>query len=141
MKIPFEKFIFKIDYLSMKILVVDDDAMILSLIQKGLENRGHKVTTVLNGYEALIELDNENFDFILCDVFMPELSGFIVANCLKQNSHKTPLLFMSADTSIGNIIRIQYNSEFDFISKPISFPDLTNKIEEILKKPNPAEWN
>jgi DNA-binding NtrC family response regulator len=125
----------------MNILVIDDDEMILLALKKGLENHGHKVTAVENGFEALMQLDENNFDFIICDVFMPELSGFVVANQLKQYSHPIPLIFISSDKQIEQVIRMQYNYEFDFMSKPVSVPLLIKTINEKTGKMNPKTWN
>ena len=125
----------------MKILVIDDDTLSLAVLKKGLENSGHTVSCAVNGFEALNELDNRNFDFVLCDVFMPELSGFIVANSVRQFNQKIPFLFMSADKNIGHVIMDQYNFEFEFITKPFTIPELISKMEEVCRKTNPATWN
>lgn len=114
----------------MRILVVDDDPLTVEMLKKGLETYGHEVITGESGYKALCLLEEDHFDFVICDVFMPEISGLIVANVLRQYDHSVPLLLMSSDKNVGMFIRQRFNPACDFIDKPVSFPALINKIDE-----------
>ena len=113
----------------MKILVIDDDPMTLELLKKGLSDYGHEVTTAENGYQALCVLEEIHFDFVLCDVFMPELSGLIVANLMKQYYDTSiPFLLMSSDKNVGNLIHAKFGADLECISKPIKIADLEKRI-------------
>lgn len=118
----------------MRILVIDDDPLTLHMIKRGLEECNYEVTTCDSGYKALCLLEENHYDFVLCDVFMPELSGLIVANLLRQYyDHSVPLVFMSSDKNIGALIRQRLGSSFEILNKPVSFSTLTQKIEQYTK--------
>jgi CheY-like chemotaxis protein len=113
----------------MRILVIDDDPLTIEILKKGLEGYGHQVVTGESGYKALCLLEEDRFDFVLCDVFMPEISGLIVANVLRQYDHSVPFLLMSSDRNVGTFIRQRFSPSCEFINKPISVPILMDKID------------
>lgn len=113
----------------MRILVVDDDIMTLEVLKHGLESHGHEVTTGESGYKALCLIDERNYDVVLCDVFMPELSGFVVANILQQQA--IPFLLMSGEKNVGLYVRQQFPHGCEFLAKPLKMEELLEKINAV----------
>lgn len=115
----------------MNILLIDDDPLTLEFLRKGLESNGHVVTTAENGFNALCLLEDHRFDSIICDIFMPQISGLVVANIVSHYyGSAVPLLLMSSNKNIGQFIRTQLKPGYDFIQKPVSIPDLVYWINQ-----------
>ncbi len=81
-----------------KILVVDDDDLVLIAIQELLTPLGYAVTSVSNGTSALAKVSGEQFDLVILDVIMPEMDGFEVCRRIrKMDSYaETPVLMLTA---------------------------------------------
>ena len=118
-----------------KILVVDDDPMIVHTIKHHLLREGYQVLASSNGMEALQLVENENIDLIITDIMMPELSGLNLINFIREfYSIKVPIIIV---TSLGQN-HIVYPSlkqgANDFLTKPIDFSALSLSVKNILRK-------
>lgn len=78
------------------IMIADDDSAILALLSYTFESDGFKVSLVKNGQEALDLSTKQNFDVILLDMMMPELSGLAVTEALRQRANYTPIIILTA---------------------------------------------
>ena len=116
------------------VLVVDDDAMILTLGCKILEQLGYivlpaslpsKAIEIALGHKGTIVL-------LITDVIMPEMNGQELANTIAHISPGTKTLFMSGYTSEVLIQEIQTNSNFHFIAKPFSLKNFKEQIKELI---------
>lgn len=115
-----------------KILVIDDDEMTLVALAEKLKRKGHWVTTSLDGVEALKIINGGEFDVIICDVFMPSLSGFELLTMLRTfYLCKLPLMLMSGykDDRIAEIS--DFLGACTFITKPLDYEELFKKLEDI----------
>ncbi|TLQ15774.1 response regulator transcription factor [Lactococcus raffinolactis] len=77
-------------------MIVDDDSAILALLSYTFESDGFKVSLVKNGLEALDLASKRDFDVILLDMMMPELSGLAVTEALRQRANYTPIIILTA---------------------------------------------
>lgn len=77
-------------------MIADDDSAILALLSYTFESDGFKVSLVKNGQEALDLATKQNFDVILLDMMMPELSGLAVTEALRQRANYTPIIILTA---------------------------------------------
>lgn len=120
----------------MKILLADDDAFTLNLLQGYLEDIGYDVVSVTNGSDALNKLENETgFDLILSDIFMPVVSGIMMGNLVKQFFFSnTPLILFSATDNAAVRRAANLAGADGFLSKPISKDKLINTIAEVQGK-------
>lgn len=78
------------------IMIADDDSAILALLSYTFESDGFKVSLVKNGLEALDLASKRDFDVILLDMMMPELSGLAVTEALRQRANYTPIIILTA---------------------------------------------
>jgi DNA-binding response OmpR family regulator len=76
----------------MKILIVEDDAQMSTLLRRGLEAAGHDVVLAADGLFALDELEKDFFDAAIVDVMMPRLGGFELARIVRSRGDNTPIL-------------------------------------------------
>jgi CheY-like chemotaxis protein len=115
-----------------RILVVDDFALNVSLLQTALEAEGYEVDTATNGNSALAKIEASPPDLVLLDIMMPGMNGYEITQYIRQND-KLPfipifLVTGSDDTRIIEELRI---TEDDFIRKPINFDRLLSKINSV----------
>lgn len=123
-----------------KILVVDDEDKIRSLIKKYAVFDNHVITEASNGMEAIELVKTNNFDIIVLDVMMPELDGFSTAKEIRKSSD-IPIIMLSArgeeyDKIHGFELEID-----DYMVKPFSPKELMMRIEAILKRTSPISVN
>jgi DNA-binding response OmpR family regulator len=116
-----------------KILVVDDDADFALLLTKKLVQGGHRVTTALDGFQAVQMAHREPPDLVLLDIKLPAGGGAGVLKNLKSSAKtlNIPIIAMSASDS-PDIQRdiAQYGVE-SFLKKPFDFGDLLKRVEDL----------
>ena len=107
-----------------RILVVDDDEMVLMALDELLKPEGYEVQTVASGTEALQKLDEGAYDLIMTDVIMPEMDGFELCKRIRQKEkyREIPVVFLTAKTRDEDRVRGLEAGANLFLSKPIS-PD------------------
>jgi two-component system, OmpR family, alkaline phosphatase synthesis response regulator PhoP len=82
-----------------RILVVEDEESLASMLRLNLEMDGYQVVVCYDGPTALEKLRHQAFDLAILDVMIPELDGFAVCQTIRLEGHKTPILFLSAKSS------------------------------------------
>ena len=117
----------------MRILVVDDSTINNILLQNYLEENNFEVITALNGPDALEILSREKVNLVLLDVMMPEFSGFDFLNHLKLKKLDIPVIIITANVDIDYKDRAFELGAKDYITKPIQFKELTDKINRVLQ--------
>lgn len=118
-----------------KILVIDDEARIRSLIRKYAEFEGHSVVEAGDGMEAVRLCRNEEFDMIILDVMMPELDGFSACREIRKISD-TPIIMLSARGEEYDKINGFNLGIDDYVVKPFSPKELMLRVDAILKRTN-----
>ena len=118
-----------------KILVVDDDELVLIAIQELLTPLGYSVTNASNGPGALEKVSSEPFDLVVLDVIMPEMDGFEVCRRIrKMDSYaETPILMLTAKSGEEDRQRGMEAGANLYLAKPIAPKRLIALVEEALK--------
>lgn len=117
---------------SLKILVVDDEAPIREVLQKGLSQMaGFLVDTAKNGQEAIEKIEKETFDIVLTDLMMPEMNGMELLRLIKGTRPELPVIMMTAYGSIDNAVEAMKIGANDYITKPVDFNDLFMRISKV----------
>lgn len=113
-----------------KILIVDDVLSNVLLLKVLLTNENFTIATANNGQQALEQVDKESPDLILLDVMMPDMSGFEVAQRLKENPNtaEIPIIFLTALNSTTDIVQGFQVGANDFISKPFNKEELIIRV-------------
>lgn len=117
-----------------KILVVEDNKNIITVLRMCLKNAGYEVKTVNNGVEAVETAFEWKPDLILLDIKIPKMNGFLVCETLKdeESTKNTPILMLSAKAEEEDIKKAYNLGAEDYITKPIEPKKLLAKIDEYL---------
>jgi CheY-like chemotaxis protein len=119
----------------MKILIVDDDKVMLSVVSKRLKDKGYDVIATNNGVEVLRIITEAQIDLIISDVMMPLISGFTLITMLKNfYFNNIPVILMSACSQEDKLLDSHGVVSGSFFPKPIDFDKLFDRIDEFAPK-------
>jgi DNA-binding NtrC family response regulator len=118
----------------MKILVVDDDAIVIKSCRRILEAEGFEVITVPSADEALEEIKYCEFDLLLMDVKMPKHDGLFLMREVKKNWPDVPIIVMSGYPTPETIADVLKLGATQFIPKPFRPDELTKSVRQVLQK-------
>lgn len=117
-----------------RILICDDDPVILRLLQVNLELEGYEVLLAHHGEEAIEVASQGNPDLIVLDIMMPRLDGYQTMQKLKagESTSDIPVLFLSAKAQQSDIERGQEQGVAGYLTKPFDPSELLEVIENLL---------
>jgi DNA-binding response OmpR family regulator len=116
----------------MKILLVDDDAMITELLSVKLGENGHYVECASNGWDALTKLSNSDYDLLITDLMMPDISGLTLLSLLQSYViGKVPVIIISSLDQSSTVLSGMGLGADDYFVKPINFEQLSNRINHL----------
>ena len=118
-----------------KLLVVDDEEKIRSMIKKYAIYEGHEIVEAATGFEAIELCLQRSFDLIIMDIMMPELDGFSACKEIRKTS-QTPIIVLSARGEEYDKIHGFEVGIDDYVVKPFSVKELMMRIQAILKRTN-----
>lgn len=117
----------------MKILIVEDEEKIARFVELELIHEGYEVTKASDGRNGLTLAETGNFDLILLDIMLPELSGLEVLRRLRKTS-QTPVIMLTArDAVMDKVSGLDMGAD-DYITKPFAIEELLARIRVALKK-------
>ncbi len=117
-----------------RILVVDDDPMILRLLQLNLEMEGYEVVSAVNGREALAAVAEQPPDLMVCDVMMPGMDGLEVVSRLRREpvGDTLPIVMLSAKAQELDVQRGRGAGADEYVTKPFDPEELLGVIGRLL---------
>ncbi len=119
--------------MSAKILVVDDDEMMISLITYRLKKEGYEVLIANDGQQAVELVSEENPDLIITDILMPFMSGLEFVDQLRNTLQvKAPILIISSSGHEKTVLEAFDLGANDFITKPFSPSELVVRLKKYL---------
>ncbi|MDY6974116.1 MAG: response regulator, partial [Thermodesulfobacteriota bacterium] len=122
---------------NLKILVVEDDPVTRTLLERKLTNDDYEVSTAENGAAAVDLLSNQYFDVVLTDLMMPGgIDGIGVLESAKSRYSHTEVILVTAYASVDNAVEAMKKGAADYLQKPINCEELILRLEKIsnLKK-------
>jgi DNA-binding NtrC family response regulator len=116
--------------MKIKILLADDEKEFVDALAQRLEMRNFSVTTVWSGAGAVEIAEKVDFDVIILDVLMPEVSGIDALKRIKNVKPLTPVIMLTGEATVDNAIQGMKLGAFDFLMKPADTELLVVKINE-----------
>jgi two-component system response regulator MprA len=118
-----------------KLLVVEDDAKLRSVLERTLTFEGYEVASCSDGVSGLEALTNSNFDAVILDVSMPYLDGVGLCRRMRERGHMEPVLFLTARTTIADRVAGLDAGGDDYLTKPFSIEELLARLRALLRRP------
>ena len=116
-----------------RVLLVDDEADLLSLWKLRLESNGYDVTTALSGEEALAKMSAIHPNVVLTDLRMPGIDGMALFEAIREHNKTIPVIIITAHGSIPEAVEATRQGVFSFLTKPIDGKELVRETEKALQ--------
>ena len=122
----------------MKILVVDDEALLVKGIRFNLQNEGYDVITGSNGLEAVKLVQEQKPDLVVLDVMMPNMDGMTACGKIREFSD-VPIILLTAKTDdMDKLMGFEHGAD-DYLTKPFNILELKARIRALLRRANRTE--
>jgi len=116
-----------------RLLLVEDDGALRTLITRNLREHGFDVSAVATGAELWVALEGDSFDLIILDIMLPGMNGFDILRRLRR-THDTPVIFLSArGGEEDRIVGLELGAD-DFLPKPFNTRELVARIGSVLRR-------
>lgn len=121
-----------------KILVVDDEKLIVKGIKFSLEQDGFEVTAAYDGEEALNYIKEGNFDLVVLDVMLPKMDGLQVCREVREFSQMPIIMVTAKGEDMDKIMGLEYGAD-DYMTKPFNILELKARIKAVLRRSTAAK--
>ena len=119
-----------------KILIVEDEQPISTLIKMNLEDAGYQCTCAFDGQIAADLVEEHHFDLVLLDIMLPKIDGYELLEYIKN--YQIPTIFLTAKSDIKDRVKGLKAGAEDYISKPFDISELLARVETVLRRYNKA---
>lgn len=117
-----------------KILIVDDETAIVTLLKYNLEKENYSVDIAYDGETAYKKSKKNNYDFIILDLMLPKMDGLEITKKLRSDHNLTPIMILTAkDNEIDKIIGLELGAD-DYVTKPFSPREIIARIRAIERR-------
>ncbi len=118
-----------------RLLIIDDEENMRHMLSAMLKHFGYDVQSAADGHQGLLLMDESTFDFVLCDIKMPNMDGMTFLAEVDKRKYDTTIIMMSAYGSVETAIAAMKNGAYDYISKPFK----ADEVQMTLKKAEERE--
>ncbi len=118
----------------MKLLIVEDEPNLLSILRKGLSEKNNEVSVALDGTTALEMIMNHNFDVVILDIMLPDINGIEICRRLRAAKNFVPILLLTALGTTENIVTGLNSGADDYLVKPFKFSELEARIAALARR-------
>ena len=118
-----------------RILLVDDEPLILKGLKYTLEQEGYETESAMDGEEALEKFTAETYDLILLDVMLPKLDGLSVCQRIREQSNVPIIMLTAKGEDMDKILGLEYGAD-DYMTKPFNILEVKARIKTILRRAN-----
>lgn len=125
----------------MRVLVVEDEKDLNSIICSKLVKEGYNVDACYDGQAALDYMEAENYDGAIMDIMIPNKDGITVLREMRNAGIQVPVLFLTAKTETQDIVRGLDAGASDYMTKPFEFSELMARFRVMLRTQNPVNEN
>ena len=116
----------------MRIILIEDDKKIAAFIKKGLEEERYAVDVFHNGEDGAYWATVNDYDLIILDIMLPGKDGIEICNEIRHKNILTPILMLTAKTSVGDRVKGLDTGADDYLTKPFAFEELFARVRSLL---------
>ena len=120
----------------MKLLIVEDEPNLLSILRKGFAENNNEVSVALDGKTALEMIGNYTFDVVILDVMLPDINGIEICRRLRAAKNFIPVLLLTALGTSENIVTGLNAGADDYVVKPFKFGELDARVNALNRRAN-----
>ena len=117
-----------------KILVIEDEPKVAAFLKKGLEEDNYSIDIAPDGLVGKSNALLNRYDLIILDINIPQINGFQLCKIIRDNNNQTPILMLTALSSIDEKVRGFNMGADDYLLKPFEFQELLVRIKSLLKR-------
>ena len=121
------------------ILLVEDDPQITTLLNLHLNSPAHSLTSCGKGQEALKKIESNEYDLIILDVMLPDISGLSICKKLRDNANQTPIIMLTSRSDESDKVLALEMGADDYITKPFGILELMARTKALLRRTYPEE--
>ncbi|WP_028298003.1 response regulator transcription factor [Olivibacter sitiensis] len=125
----------------MKVLLVEDDPNLASVIKRGLSDSGYQVECGVNGPVGLDMALENMYDLIILDIMLPQMSGIEVCKALRKEQIDTPILMLTALGTTEHVVDGLDSGADDYMRKPFTFEELNARLRTLSRRNSQAQLN
>ncbi|GLU52119.1 response regulator transcription factor [Dyadobacter frigoris] len=118
----------------MKLLLIEDEPSVISLIQRSLSAAGHEITVAMDGKSGLEMALQHQFDLIILDLMLPVMNGMEVCRNIRNSNSSTPVLMLTALGTTENIVSGLDAGADDYMTKPFKLAELEARIRTLTRR-------
>lgn len=112
-----------------KILVIDDEQVIIDSISKLCSAEGWNVDSTLDAISGLEKLERNNYNLIICDIMMPDMDGFQFLEETRLKNIKTPIIITTGYSTVENAVKSMNSGAIDYLAKPFTVEELISAVQ------------
>ena len=120
--------------MSSKVLLVEDEKTLSGIVRDALETMDFSVEQAYDGSEGLRRYFEVRPDILVVDVMMPKMSGFDMVKAIRQSDKGTPILFLTAKTTVDDVVAGFNLGADDYLKKPFAIPELVVRMKTLLER-------
>lgn len=125
--------------MAQKVLIVDDEQSIVTLLQYNLEQSGFEVVTALDGEDGINKIFSEQPDIVVLDLMLPKMDGVEVCKQVRSEKNQVPILMLTAkDDEFDKVLGLELGAD-DYMTKPFSPREVVARVKAILRRTKAAE--
>jgi two-component system, OmpR family, response regulator len=118
----------------MRILLIEDDEKVATLVSHGLTEAGFTVDHAVDGDEGLRMALTKPYDTAIVDIMLPKLDGLTLVEELRRQKINTPILILSAKRSVDDRVRGLQTGSDDYLTKPFAFSELLARVQALIRR-------
>ncbi|MGI8912316.1 MAG: response regulator transcription factor [Chloroflexota bacterium] len=118
----------------MRILVVEDEHRLVTILKQGLQEHGYAVDTAYDGVAGLDLAETEPYDLLILDVMLPKLDGYALCRRLRAAERHVPILMLTARDGIDDRVMGLDSGADDYLTKPFAFREFLARVRALLRR-------
>lgn len=118
----------------MKILLVEDEPNVVSLIKRGLADNGYEISVAMDGWSGLQMTNDHDFDLIILDIMLPGINGVEICRSIRKQNEHVPIMMLTALGTTENIVTGLDSGADDYLVKPFKLAELSARVRTLTRR-------